>query len=102
MKPNKGIAAVKKGKLKGETDNTEYFYFICPTCNDSKICRVLNYEILRDEKGNPYNDKLKSNSKKAFVIRFDLFCEDCRFRGPVKISSIGWQCGTIDDARKSI
>ena len=94
MKQTHGTEAVHKGRLRGATDRTDYFYFFCPDCADDRVLRVLDYQITRDEKGNEYNDTSKFKAARSFIIAFELACEECGFRDRVKVSSIGWQGGT--------
>lgn len=97
-KPKHGTESVMSGKLKGQTDATDYFYFLCPKCGGEHICRIIDYTITKEEKDNPYNDDFKRKAKRSFIIAFELYCENCGFRDCVKLSNIGWQGGKIGDA----
>jgi predicted RNA-binding Zn-ribbon protein involved in translation (DUF1610 family) len=93
-----GSEQVMEGRLKGQTDNSDYFYFICPKCPDEIILRILEYgEHAREEK-NPYNNQTKSKAKYGFTLAFKLYCEKCGFRDFVKISNTGWQGGSVKEA----
>lgn len=94
-----GTDDVKNGKLTGTTD-TDYFYFLCPKCNNggSEIMRILDFG---DVEGIEYKYKeLVPQPKKAFQISFELYCDRCKTHTVVKISnSNGWQGGSITDER---
>jgi len=96
-----GSEAVMSGKLRGATDDTDYFYFFCPNCPNDRLLRILDYRLTREEKGNAYNKKLKTKAIRSFVLAFDVACEECGFRDCVKLSNIGWQGGTHSDTLKS-
>jgi len=98
MKNTHGTEAVEAGRVRGATDCTDYFYFFCPDCSEDRLLRVLDYQIMRDDKGNRYNDGSKFNAKRSFVIAFEIACEECGFNDCVKVSSIGWQGGTHAEA----
>ena len=93
MKITHGSDKVMDGALKGRTDATDYFYFFCPSCPNDNILRVLDYKVIREEKGNKNNEQLKSKAPKSFVILFELFCKACGHRDAVKVSNVGWQGG---------
>lgn len=90
-----GSEAIKKGKLTGRTD-TDYFYFFCPKCPDRRILRILEHEIMVQEKDNRYNKEFKKKAKGGFTIAFHLICENCKHEDFVKISNLGWQDGSWD------
>ena len=94
MKPSHGSELVQGGNLKGATDLTDYFYFFCPRCPDSHIMRVLDYEVVKEEKGHRHNDQCKSTASRTFTLKFELFCEQCRLRDYAKLSNDGWQGGS--------
>jgi predicted RNA-binding Zn-ribbon protein involved in translation (DUF1610 family) len=96
-----GSDAVMSGKLRGATDDTDYFYFFCPNCPNDRLLRVLDYRMIREEKGNTYSEKVKTKAIRSFVLAFDVTCEECGFRDCVKLSNIGWQGGTHADTLKS-
>jgi predicted RNA-binding Zn-ribbon protein involved in translation (DUF1610 family) len=96
-----GSADVMSGKLQGSTD-TDYFYFFCPKCPDRHIMRILDCEIKEQEIENPYNEKFTKKAKKAFTIAFQIYCEKCNLADFVKISNIGLQGGTHQEALQAI
>lgn len=95
-----GSEAVEGGRLKGATD-TDYFYFFCPNCEGDEMLRILDFAVIKDEPGNPYDAETKSKSKRSFIIRFDLACEKCGLRDCTKVSNIGWQGGRYGEGVKS-
>lgn len=97
--PFHGSDAVTDGRLRGATDSTDHFYFICPKCGGDSILRLLDYKITNEQKGSKYNSELKSKASRSFTFSFKLFCEQCRFSDYVKISNMGWQAGSLADAR---
>lgn len=95
-KPYHGSSAVSGGKLKGATD-TDYFYFFCPSCPDSEMLRVLDYEVRAEQADNPYNAQLKPREPKAkrgFTLAFKVHCGRCGLTDFVKVSNLGWQGGS--------
>jgi hypothetical protein len=96
-KPYHGSEYVKGGKLKGTTD-TDYFYFICPRCQDNQVMRILEYTIQEEMKENPYNNSFKKKAKNGFTLAFHIYCEKCKLDDFVKISNFGWQGGSFDTA----
>ncbi len=100
MKILHGTEKIMEGGLRGRTDATDYFYFICPACPDDEILRVLDYELILEEKGNKYNEQMKSKAPKTFVIRLQLFCEACGHKDAVKVANCGWQGGKHADTLK--
>jgi predicted RNA-binding Zn-ribbon protein involved in translation (DUF1610 family) len=89
-----GSSAVSDGKLKGATD-TDYFYFLCPTCTGSEVMRVLDYEVRHEQPENPYNDQSPSKAQKGFTLAFKLHCDKCGLSDFVKVSNLGWQGGQL-------
>ena len=57
------------------------------------MLRILDFNVVKDERGNKYNEKCKSKSPRSFIIAFDIVCEQCKHRDLVKVSNIGWQGG---------
>ena len=82
------------GRLHGATDATDYFYFFCPKCPNSRLLRILDYRFTRDEAGDNYIENRKRKACRTFIVAFDIACENCSFRDWVKVSNIGWQGGT--------
>lgn len=99
-KTPRGSDAVQGGKLQGATDATDYFYFVCPKCEDDEILRPLDYKITREEKGSKFNDELKRKAPRSFIIAFERYCEKCGFKDFVKVSNCGWQGGRLSDAQR--
>ena len=84
-KPYHGSQAVEGGRLKGRTGRTDYFFFLCPICNDGQIMRILEYEfrpvtrfVERSEKKTP---------KEPFNLAFHLYCPICQLEDFVKIDN---------------
>lgn len=96
-RPYHGSKAVERGKLRGATAETDYFYFFCPTCPDDQIMRVLEYGVHEEQGSNPYNGQTKSIAKFSFSLAFKLHCERCESTDFVKISNTGWQGGSHSD-----
>ena len=72
--PYHGTSEVSGGKLTGKTGKTDYFFFLCPRCNNGNVMRVLEYErretiplTPRREKKNP-----KENLNLAFHLHFTV------------------------------
>jgi hypothetical protein len=96
-KPYHGSKEIRGGKLKGSTDETDYFYFFCPKCPDNEIVRILEYGVHEKKAENPYNEKCKSKAKYGFSLAFKIHCEKCGLTDFVKISNTGWQGGKLRD-----
>jgi hypothetical protein len=84
-KPYHGSGAVEGGRLRGRTGRTDYFFFLCPNCNDGQIMRILEYEsrtaaplVERSEKKRP---------KEPFNLAFHLYCPICQLEDFVKIDN---------------
>ena len=90
-----GSDDVSGGKLKGETCLTDYFYFLCPKCDDKQIMRVLEYEVRVHTEENEYNEFYKKKATEGFTLAFHLHCENCGLDDFTKISNIGLQQGDI-------
>ena len=93
-RPYHGSEAISHGKLRGATDNTDYFYFFCPKCPNQEILRVLDYGVHEEEPINPYDGQLKSKVDNGFTLAFKLYCENCGLDDYVKVSNLGWQRGS--------
>lgn len=92
-----GSDKIMEGRLSGATDLTDHFYFFCPSCPDKKIVRILDFEVRKDEEGNPYDQDSRSRSNRSFTIAFRFTCEACGLSDVFKISNTGWQGGTHAD-----
>ncbi len=93
--PYHGSDYVTHGKLKGSTDETDYFYFFCPTCNDNEVLRILDYGVHAKESIKQYNAQCKSNAIYGFTLVFKLYCEKCGYNDFIKISNTGRQGGNF-------
>ena len=91
--PYHGSNEIMGGKLKGATDQEDYFYFFCPKCSDNQIMRILEYGEHAFKNENEYNYNCKSRAKYGFTLVFKLYCEKCGFSDFVKVSNTGWQGG---------
>jgi len=92
-RPYHGSRAVERGKLRGATAETDYFYFFCPKCPGDEAMRILDYDVHAEQPENPYNEHCHSKAKHGFVLVFKLHCEQCRHTDFVKISNMAWQGG---------
>lgn len=97
-KPNRGQPfhgsnKVEGGALTGKTD-TDYFYFICPKCDEDQMMRVLDYEIQMEGPPEAYPDE-KPKQKRDFTLAFKIYCPTCKMKDFVKISNVGWQGGSL-------
>lgn len=99
-KPYHGSDAVTDGKLRGCTDKTDYFYFLCPNCPDQQMLRPLEYEVRAEEAVHPYKDQVDVVAPKGFTLAFKLLCDKCLFTDFIKISNMGWQGGSMINAQK--
>lgn len=97
-KPYHGTCAVADGKLAGATDGTDYFYFFCPACPDKQLLRPLDYKLHNEVPEHPYKDHVDVVAPKGFTLVFKLFCNQCLFTDFVKVSNMGWQGGTHEQA----
>jgi hypothetical protein len=92
--PYHGSESITRGRLKGATGETDYFYFFCPKCPNDEIVRILEYGVHAEEAENPYNDTCKSKAPYGFALVFKLYCEKCSHTDFVKVANTGWQGGT--------
>ena len=97
-KPYHGSSAVEDGKLTGATDRTDYFYFFCPNCPEKRLLRPLDYAIHAEKVEHPYKDHVDVVAPKGFTPVFKLLCDKCLFTDFVKVSNMGWQGGTHEQA----
>ena len=94
-KPYHGSMEVSHGKLTGKTGCTDYFFFLCPKCNNGNVLRVLEYEK-RDSV--PLKDRdEKKKPKENLNIAFHLHCTVCDFEDFIKIDN-NHQSGQAADA----
>lgn len=100
-KPYHGSPAVQEGKLKGSTDGSDYFYFLCPQCPDQMV-RILEYTVHDVQPENPYNGMTKNPAKQAFTLAFHVHCDNCGFDDFTKLSNTGWQGGSLRSAIRRV
>ena len=96
-----GSDAASAGGLRGATD-TDYFYFFCPKCRGRRVMRILEHGIHDQKAENPYNKFFSVKAKSGFTLVFKLRCEKCRHTDFVKISNMGCQGGSFDEAEGKI
>ena len=85
-KPYHGSQAVEGGKLTGRTGETDYFFFVCPNCNDGQIMRILEYEF-RTPPSQPSDRLEKRKPREYFNLVFHLYCPVCQFEDFVKLDN---------------
>jgi len=87
-----GTEDVRNGELTGTTD-TDYFYFLCPKCNDggTEVMRIINYGNSDDFKFR--TDDGKPKIKKPFHFSFELFCDKCKTHTVVKLTNVNGLLG---------
>lgn len=88
-----GSEEVTEGRLVGATD-TDYFYFLCPRCEDPYMLRILEYYVI-EEGPVAYSAEQRKDAKRDFLLAFDLKCHQCGFTDVVKLSNTGWQGGNL-------
>lgn len=101
-KPYHGSSAVQAGKLRGSTDGSDYFYFLCPKCPEDHMLRILEYTEHDKQEENPYNGMVKKPAKQAFTLAFHVTCDNCGFDDFVKLSNSGWQGGKLQSAIRRV
>jgi hypothetical protein len=92
--PYAGSAEIVRGKLRGMTDGSEHFFFLCPRCADNTILQILDFVVVRD-KPPSYNLKLRPKAKRDFKIAMKIHCLKCKLIDFVEISNDAWQGGNI-------
>jgi hypothetical protein len=80
-KPYSGSPDICDGKLTGRTGSRDYFFFLCPKCNDGQVLRVIEYED-REGACTPYPE-----IKRHMNLAFHLRCPMCRFEDFAKIDN---------------
>lgn len=93
-KPYHGSSAVKESKLRGKTDQTDYFYFLCPFCADNRIMQILDFGVTMDGPV-AYDADHRSKARRDFTIAFKIYCSNCKLTDFVKVSNTGWQGGNL-------
>jgi hypothetical protein len=97
-KPYHGSMEVFGGKLVGKTGKTDYFFFLCPRCNNGNVMRVLEYERRETV---PLSDRgEKTRPKENLNLAFHLHCTVCDFEDFIKIDN-NHQRGRVADAHIS-
>lgn len=87
-----GTVAVTGGKLKGRTGGTDYFFFICPSCQNDQVMRILEYEFRNPAP--PVDRGERKKPREYFNLAFHLYCPSCHFEDFVKIDN-NHQAGTL-------
>ena len=83
-KPYHGTTDVAGGKLTGKTGTTDYFFFLCPKCNNGNVLRVLEYE----NRNAPSKDRgEKKRPSMNINLAFHLHCTVCDFEDFIKIDN---------------
>ena len=100
-KPYSGSEIVQGGRLRGMTDATEQFYFLCPHCKDNSILQVLDFLVERDGPVK-YAPEDRPGAKRDFKIVFQIRCHKCGMSDFVEISNDAWQGGKITDGLSAI
>lgn len=80
-----GSDVVTHGKLKGRSGRTDYFFFLCPKCNNDQIMRILEYEFRKAAP--PVKRQEKETPTEYFNLAFHLYCPNCQFKNFIKIDN---------------
>jgi hypothetical protein len=92
--PFAGSAEVRRGKLRGMTDASEHFFFLCPRCADNAILQILDFGVVRDAPAT-YDLEHRAKAKRDFKIAMKIHCLKCKLMDFVEISNDAWQGGKI-------
>lgn len=97
-KPYHGSNEVSGGKLKGQTDTDDHFYFLCPKCADNTVLQILDFDVVADGprvycKGE--SGDVRRKAKRDFTLAFQLYCLTCKLKDFVKISNTDFQGGRL-------
>ena len=84
-KPYHGSSAVSRGKLSGRTGRSDYFFFLCPTCSNGQILRILDYKFR--EPSNPKGRAEEKKPRQYFNLAFHLYCPECQFEDFTKLDN---------------
>jgi hypothetical protein len=79
-----GSVEVSNGKLHGRTGMTDYFFFICPKCENNQVLRILEYEFRNGVK-TERNEKKKP--QEFFTLAFHIYCPNCQLEDFIKIDN---------------
>jgi phage FluMu protein Com len=93
-RPFAGSPEVRRGKLRGMTDGSEHFFFLCPRCADNTILQILDFEVMRDTPVT-YDLQHRAKAKRDFKIAMKIHCLKCKLMDFVEISNDAWQGGKI-------
>ncbi len=94
--PYAASSEVKRGKLRGMTDGSEHFFFLCPRCADNTLLQISDFAVVRD--GPPtYDLEDRPKAKRDFKLAIKVHCLKCRLVDFVEISNDAWQGGKITD-----
>jgi hypothetical protein len=93
-RPYAGSKEVRHGKLRGMTDGTDHFFFLCPRCADNTIMQILDFEVVRDLPVT-YAPKRRPKAKRDFKIAMQVHCLQCELTDFVEISNDAWQGGKM-------
>jgi hypothetical protein len=83
--PYHGSEAVEGGKLTGKTGKTDYFFFLCPHCNDGSVLRILEYTF-RNFAPPPQRQERKT-PKQHFNLALHVHCPTCEFDDFIKLDN---------------
>jgi hypothetical protein len=85
-KPYHGSEEISEARLTGRTGRTDYFFFLCPKCNDGTVLRVLEYERRLIER--PLSDRgERAKPSEHLNLAFHLHCPTCQFDDFIKIDN---------------
>lgn len=94
--PYAGSEEVRRGRLRGMTDGSDHFFFLCPRCADNTILQILDFALKRDEPA-AYDLVHRPKANRDFKIAMKVHCLKCRLVDFVEISNDAWQGGKITD-----
>ncbi len=89
-----GSREVRGGKLRGMTDGSDHFFFLCPRCADNTILQILDFWVVRDAPAT-YELEHRPKAKRDFKIAMSIHCLKCKLTDFVEISNDAWQGGKI-------
>lgn len=84
-RPYHGSEAIAGGKLSGRTGKTDYFFFLCPKCNDGNVLRVLEFENRDDAPSKNRGEKRRPSMNINLALH--LHCTVCDFEDFIKIDN---------------
>jgi len=95
-RPYAGSEEVRRGRLRGMTDGSEHFFFLCPRCADNTMLQILDFAVKRDDPAT-YDLEHRPKAKRDFKIAMKIHCLKCKLVDFVEISNDAWQGGKITD-----